>query len=205
LPSTDPLLAYYRGFCREKLGQSGAADYAAASRMPLLYVFPNNPDEITVLHAALAVNGSDASAHFLLGTLFFSKGIVDSALEEWKLAESLNPKIASLQASVGRVLLDVKMQPVEAAAEFQRGFQMEPNNAALYIGLNRAMQKMGKTPAQRAEMMKRFPDPARMPEPLVRALVGALREGGRNDEANAVLAHRFLARKEGEAPLQPQK
>jgi tetratricopeptide (TPR) repeat protein len=205
LPSTDPLLAYYRGFCREKLGQSGAADYAAASRMPLLYIFPGEPDEITVLHAALAVNASDASAHFLLGTLFFSKGIVDPALQEWKLAESLNPKIPSLQASMGRVLLEVKKQPAEAAAEFQRGFQMEPSNAALYLGLNQAMQQTGKTPAQRAEMMKRFPDPANMPEPLVRALVEALRESGRNDEANAVLAHRFLPRKEGEAPLQPQK
>jgi hypothetical protein len=205
LPSADPLLAYYRGFCREKLGQSGAADYAAASQMPLLYMFPNEPDEITVLRAALAVNASDASAHFLLGTLFFSKGIVDPALEEWKLTESLNPKIPSLQASMGRVLLEVKKQPAEAAAEFQRGFQMEPGNAALYLGLNQAMQQTGKTPAQRAEMMKRFPDPANMPEPLVRALVEALRESGRNDEANAVLAHRFLPRKEGEAPLQPQK
>jgi tetratricopeptide (TPR) repeat protein len=204
-PSTDLLLAYYRGFCREKLGQSGAADYAAASRMPLLYIFPSEPDEITVLHASLAVNASDASAHFLLGTLFFSKGIVDPALEEWKLAESLNPKIPSLQASMGRVLLDVKKQPAEAAAEFQRGFQMEPNNAALYLGLNQAMQQTGKNPAQRVEMMKRFSDPANMPQPLVRALVEALRESGRNDEANAVLAHRFLPRKEGEAPLQPQK
>jgi tetratricopeptide (TPR) repeat protein len=205
LTSTDPLLAYYRGFCREKLGQSGAADYAAASHMPLLYIFPSEPDEITVLHAALAVNASDASAHFLLGTLFFSKGIVDPALEEWKLAESLNPKIPSLQVSMGRVLLEVKEQPAKAAAEFQCGLQMEPSNAALYLGLNRAMRKMGKTPAQRAEMMKRFPDPANMPEPLVRALVEALRESGRTDEANAVLAHRFLPRKEGEAPLQPLK
>jgi tetratricopeptide (TPR) repeat protein len=204
-PSADPLLAYYRGFCREKLGQSGAADYAAASQMPLLYIFPSEPDEITVLHAALAVNASDASAHFLLGTLFFSKGIVDPALAEWKLAESLNPKIPSLQANMGRVLLTVKEHPAEAAAEFQRGLQMEPNNAALYLGLNRAMQQTGKTPAQRAEMMKRFPDPANMSEPLVRALVDALRESGRNDEANAVLAHRFLPRKEGEAPLQSQK
>src|SRR5882757_4120721 len=168
LPSAEPLLAYYRGFCREKLGQSGAADYRAASHMPLLYIFPSEPDEITVLHAALAVNASDASAHFLLGTLFFSKGIVDPALEEWKLAESLNPKIPSLQAGMGRVLLEVKKQPAEAAAEFQRGFQMEPGNAALYLGLNRAMQQTGKTPVQRAEMMKRFPDSANMPEPLVR-------------------------------------
>ena len=204
-PSTDPLLAYYRGFCREKLGKSAAADYAAASQMPLRYIFPSEPDEINVLHAALAVNASDASAHFLLGTLFFSKGIVDPALEEWKLAESFNPRIPSLQASMGRVLLEVKKRPSEAAAEFQQGLQMEPSNAALYLGLNQAMQQTGKTPAQRAEMMKRFPDPSHMPEPLVRALVEALRESGRNDEANAVLAHRFLPRKEGEAPLQPQK
>jgi tetratricopeptide (TPR) repeat protein len=205
LPSTDPLLAYYRGFSREKLGKSGAVDYEAASQMPLRYIFPSEPDEITVLHAALAVNASDASAHFLLGTLFFSMGIVDPALEEWKLAESLNPKIPSLQASMGRVLLEMKKRPAEAAAEFQRGLQMEPGNGALYLGLNKAMQLTGKTPAQRAEMMKLFPDPANMPEPLVRALVEALRESGRNDEANAVLAHRFLPRKEGEVPLQPQK
>jgi predicted Zn-dependent protease len=106
---------------------------------------------------------------------------------------------------MGRVLLEVKKQPEEAAAEFQRGFQMEPANAALYLGLNQAMRQTGKTPGQRAEMMKRFPDPAKMPEPLVRALVEALRESGRNEEANAVLSHRFLPRKEGEAPLQPQK
>jgi tetratricopeptide (TPR) repeat protein len=204
LPSKDPLLAYYRGFCREKMGQSGAADYAEASQMPPLYIFPSEPDEIAVLHRALAVNASDASAHFLLGMLYFSKGIVDPALEEWRLAESLNPKIPSLQASMGHILLDVKKQPAEAAVEFQRGFQIEPGNAALYLGLNRAMQQTGKSPAQRAEMMERFPDPANMPGPLVRALVGALRDSGRNAEANAVLAHRYIPRKEGEAPLQPQ-
>jgi len=201
LPARDPLLAYYRGYCREKLGLSGIADYAAASRMPLLYIFPSEPDEIAVLHRALAVNASDASAHFLLGTLYFSKGILDPALEEWKLAESLDPKIPSLQASMGRVLLDVKKQPAEAAAEFQRGLQMEPGNAALYLGLNQAMKQTGESPAQRAEMLERFPDQANMPGRLVRALVGALRDSGRDAEANAVLAHRYLPRKEGEAPL----
>jgi hypothetical protein len=36
LPSADPMLAYYHEFCREKLGQSGAADYATVSHVPLL-------------------------------------------------------------------------------------------------------------------------------------------------------------------------
>jgi predicted Zn-dependent protease len=199
------MLAYYRAFCREKLGQAAAADYESASQMPVLYIFPNDPDEITVLRAALAVNPNDASAHFLLGSLLLSKGIVDAALEEWKRAESLNPKVPSLQASLGRALLEVKKQPTQAAAEFQRGLQVEPGNSALYLGLNEAMHQMGRTASQRADMMKTFPDPANMPPDLVRALVDALRESGRNDEANAVLAHRFIPRKEGEAPLRPQK
>jgi tetratricopeptide (TPR) repeat protein len=203
-PSQDPMLAYYRAFCREKLGQPAAADYAEASHLPLLYVFPNEPDEITVLRAALAVNPDDASAHFMLGSLWFSKGIVDPALEEWKRAESLNPKIPSLQANLGRALLEVKKQPAAAASEFQRGLQAEPGNAALYLGLNEAMRQMGRTASQRADMMKTFPDPVNMPADLVRALVDALHESGRNNEANAILAHRFIPRKEGEAPLKPQ-
>jgi len=205
VPSQDPVLGYYRAFCREKLGQSAAADYAAASHMPLLHVFPNQPDEITLLRATLSTNPDDASAHFLLGSLWFSKGIVDPALEEWKRAESLNPKIPSLQASLGRALLEVKKQPTEAASEFQRGLQAEPGNAALYLGLNEAMRQMGRTASQRADMMKTFPDPDNMPADLVRALVDALRESHRDAEANAVLAHRFIPRKEGEAPLQLQK
>jgi hypothetical protein len=67
------------------------------------------------------------------------------------------------------------------------------------------MREMGRTASQRADMMKTFPDPANMPAALVRALVDALRESHRDAEANAVLAHRFIPRKEGEAPLQPQK
>jgi tetratricopeptide (TPR) repeat protein len=204
-PSQDAMLAYYRAYCREKLGQAAAADYETASHLPLLYVFPNQPDEITVLRAALTANPNDASAHFLLGSLWFSKGIVDPALEEWRRAESLNPKTPSLQASLGRALLEVKKQPAQAASEFQQGLQAEPGNAALYLGLDQAMREMGRSASQRADMMKTFPDPANMPADLVRALVDALNESGHKDEANAVLAHRFIPRKEGEAPLQPQK
>jgi tetratricopeptide (TPR) repeat protein len=173
--------------------------------MRLLYVFPNDSDDFFVLRAALAANPSDASAHFLLGSLLFSKTIVDPALAEWRNAESINSNIPSLQASLGRALLELKKQPKDAAAEFERGMQVEPENPALYLKLNEAMRQLGRPAAQRAEMMKRFPDPPNMPPDLVRALVDALRECGRNDEANAVLAHHFMPAKEGEAPLQPQK
>jgi tetratricopeptide (TPR) repeat protein len=202
-PANDPLLAYYRGFCREKLGQSGIADYAAAASMPLLYVFPNEADTVPVLRAALAANPSDASAHYLLGSLWFSRGMVDLALDEWRRAESLNPRIPSLHASLGRALLEIKKQPAEAVAVFQRGLAVDALNPALYTGLDQAMQQTGQSPSRRAAMLKRFPDQDKMPAAVVRALVCALREDGRDKEADSLLAQHFLPRKEGEKPLQP--
>ena len=202
-PADDPQLAYYRGYCREKMGKSGQADYEAASHMPLRYVFPDEADTFPVLKAALASNPSDASAHFLLGALLFSKGIVDPALAEWKTAESLNPKIPSLQESMGRALLEIKKQPAQALAELQRGLQADAANPQLYLELDEAMKQTGKTPLQRVDMMKGFPDPKQMPRELIIALVNSLREAGRNDEANDLLRGLFVPRKEGEQPLQP--
>jgi hypothetical protein len=197
----DPLLAYYRGYCREKLGESGAEEYQAAARMPLLYVFPNDADTIAVLRAALAANPADASAHFLLGMLWFSRDLVDSAIEEWKRAEAINARIPSLYVCLGRALLEVKKQPKQAAAVLERGLQADAGNPAVYLELNRAMREMDRSPEQRVKMLESFPDPANLPGDLLSALVGALRECGRGKEADAVLAHRFQPRKEGEAPL----
>jgi predicted Zn-dependent protease len=169
----------------------------------VLYVFPNEAETIPVLQAALAANPSDASAHFLLGSLWFSRGIVDPALDEWRRAESLNPRIPALHASLGRALLEIKKQPAEAAAVFQRGLAADPLNPALYTGLDEAMRQSGQSPAQRVAMLQRFPDQDKMPAAVVRALVFALREDGRSKEADAVLAQHFMPRKEGEEPLQP--
>jgi tetratricopeptide (TPR) repeat protein len=202
-PANDPQLAYYRGFSKEKLGQSGQADYEAASKLPLLYAFPNEADTFPVLRAALASNPSDASAHFLLGDLLFSKKIVDPALDEWKKAESLNPNIPSLQASMGRALLEIKKKPAEALAVLQRGLQVDAANPGLYLQLDEAMRQTGKTAAQRAQVLTTFPDPAKMSPDFVKVLVEVLRESGRNQEAEGVLAGHFVPRKEGEQPLQP--
>lgn len=203
-PAENPLLAYYRGYCREKLGQSGEADYQAASRMSLRSIFPSRVETILALRAALVSVPSDASVHYLLGDLWFSKGIIEPAIEEWRRAASLRPDIPSLDASLGRALLEIQKEPSQAAAVFQHGFQVDPANPVLYVEMNKTMQQMGQSASQRVAMMRKFPEDAHMPAELVRALVDALREDGKADEADALLAKHFLPRKEGAAPIQPQ-
>lgn len=202
-PGRHPMLAYYRGFVREQLGQSGKKDWQDASRMPLRYVFPSEPSSMTVLRAAIAANPSDASAHFLLGTLLFSKGSVDEALAEWNRTASLRPDTPTLDADRGRALLDIKHQPAEAAKAFEHGFKVDPSNPALYVGMNAAMQALGKTDAERIAMFERFLAQADMPDEVVRATVKLLRESGQDAKADDLLKQHFLPAEEGAAPLQP--
>ena len=49
LPQDYPLVAYYRGYCAEKMGRSGRDDFALASRQSTRYVFPNRPESLVVL------------------------------------------------------------------------------------------------------------------------------------------------------------
>src|SRR3954470_11585731 len=76
-PSRDPMLAYYRAYCRMKLGESSADyDHIAAS-LPTDYIFPSSAEDLMVLRAAIQSNASDANARYLLGTLYFSRALTD--------------------------------------------------------------------------------------------------------------------------------
>ena len=197
-PGKHPLIAYYRGLCREKLGQSGASDFNAAAKLATDYVFPSLADDLQVLTAALHSNAQDATAHYLLGTLYFSKGVTDQALAEWDEARKLNPQIRVLHASLGRALLHEKNDPEQALSVFQEGLQNDPKNIALYTGIDQALSILQQHPAkERATALERYPDPANMPTALVYELIFNLTEAREFEKANALFHNRFFQREEG--------
>src|ERR1700722_2382634 len=55
-PDKHPLIAYYRGYCRERLGHSGARDFNLAAKLVTDYVFPSRAEDLQVLTAALNSN-----------------------------------------------------------------------------------------------------------------------------------------------------
>ena len=58
-PQNHPLVVYFRGYCREKLGESPETDYAQASRLSTLYIFPSRIEEQRALRAAIRSNEKD--------------------------------------------------------------------------------------------------------------------------------------------------
>lgn len=196
-PNKHPMVAYYRGFCREKLGQSRGDDFEAAAKLSTSYVFPSRAEDLQILTAALKSNPQDASAHYLLGTLYFSKGIADQALDEWEQARKMNPQIPVLHASLGRALLHVKKKPEQALEVFKEGLKADPSNVELYTGMDQALSILQRPSQERVAALESYPDLAHMPTALVYELILNLTEAGEFDKADSLFHNRFFQRAEG--------
>ena len=195
-PQDHPEIAYYRGFCRERSGGSGRADYDAASRLSTRYVFPSRPQSYAVLASALAANPQDATARFLLGSLFLSSGRADDAAREWQEARRLDPRLPVLHRNLARTLLLVQGDVEGALAVFLEGLDADPANADLYQGADQALGLLRRPAAERIAALERYPDRARMPAELRQRLALALAETGRGDDAEALLAAGTFTREE---------
>src|SRR5712664_2477011 len=139
IPQKNPLVAYFRGYCRERLGEPGANDYLQASRLSTVNIFPNTIEDQQALKAAIRANENDATAHYLLGTWYFARQKTEEDIGEWKKARELNPRIPVLEASLGLALLHVKKDFAGALKVFAEGIRNDPSNVVNYSGSVSAM------------------------------------------------------------------
>ena len=196
-PQNHPLVVYFRGYCREKLGESPEKDYAQASRLSTLYIFPSRVEEQRALRAAIRKNEKDATARYLLGTWQFARGQTDAALAEWNRARELNPKIPVVQGSTGLALLNIKHEFAGALNAFEEGIANDPLNMVNYSGAVVAMTLLGKSAGERVKALERYPDLSRMPTPLVYELALNRAEEGNYEAAKDLFKNRFFGREEG--------
>jgi tetratricopeptide (TPR) repeat protein len=196
-PAKHPMVAYYRGYCQQKLGKTGSDDFSTAATLSTNYVFPSRAEDLEVLTAALSANSQGANAHYLLGTLYFSKGMTDEALAEWEQARTFNSHIPVLHASLGRALLHARGNPEQALTAFQEGIGSDPQNVELYAGIDQALSILQRPAKDRVAALERYPDRANMPSPLVYELILNLTESGEFEKAGALFHNRFFQRAEG--------
>jgi len=195
-PQRHPEVAYYRAYCKERLGAPAQSDLAAASSLPTAYVFPQRAESLPVLRRAIEVNPSDATAHFLLGSLYLSGGLAERAVQEWQQARRLRPDIPVLHRNLGLTLLHALRQPEQALEVLSEGTRMDPGNVEVYRALDQVLGLLGRAPAERVQALQAYPEPQKLPGSLVFKLALALVEAGRLPEAEAQFPGRFFAREE---------
>jgi tetratricopeptide (TPR) repeat protein len=127
LPQDYPLVAYYRGYCRQKLNQSGAPDFKLASSQRLEYVFPNRASSVAPLEAAIKEDARDGSAHFLLGLLYLNDNWTANAVAELQAARAIRKDIPELYYALGGALLSSKDGKSTALSVLQEGMAAAPS------------------------------------------------------------------------------
>ena len=201
-PQDHVLVSYYRGYCRDRLGRSGAPDYLRASGLATDYVFPNRSLTAPVLRAALTSNASDSTARFLLGALYLSGGMVAEAVQEWERVRQAGARFGTLHRNLGYAWFFGLRRPDRAEAVLSEGVAVNPANRDVYAGLDAVMSLLGRPPSSRVAMLQRYPNPSGAPPVVVQKLALALAESGRFTEADRLFANRFFPREEGSTDLQ---
>jgi tetratricopeptide (TPR) repeat protein len=150
-----------------------------------------------VLQRSVEASPQDANAHYLLGTLYFSRGLTDQALTEWQKAQHLNPNLAVLDASVGRALLYAKDDPEGALKSFRDGIRSDGQNPAVYLGADQSLSILQRPATERVQALESFPDHTAMPNELVFELALSLAESNDFERAEALFRNHFFPREEG--------
>lgn len=196
-PDESPLVAYYRGYVRERLGQSGAADYAAARKRSTLYVFPHRRSAYAVLNAAIKANPEDSTARFLLGSNYLASGLVERAIETWQAVRAARPAIPTLHRNLALALLYGKHDFTTARTVLEEGAAADTTNQEIYLTLDGVLSAAHAPAQQRAAALQRFPEPDRMPAALVYKLALARAEAGDAAGAERLFHGRFFPSEEG--------
>jgi hypothetical protein len=200
LPQNHPLVLYYAAYCKQKLGADALQNWQAAELSPSL-VFPSSETDRIVLQAALAANEKDATAHYLLGTLLFSKGLSDEGMAHWAEAKKLAQHMPVVDVDMGNALLKLKGNPQCALTFFRDGMINDPDNAAVYAGLDEAMSLTGASAEERAAILSQYPSAdareSKMPANLVYQLALTRAEAKQYKQALALFKDRFFPSEEG--------
>jgi tetratricopeptide (TPR) repeat protein len=196
-PQDSPLVAYYRAFARARAGGSTSADYALATTLPTTYVFPNRRSSYQVLAAALEARPDDATARFLLGSLYLANGLVDPAIGEWQRIRKVRPAIPTLNRNLGLALLQTGNHDEEARAVLEEGITADSRNVEVYSTLDGVLSESEASPRDRVAALRRFPAPDRMPSSMVFKLGLAMAEAGDAGPAEALFHNRYFPQEEG--------
>lgn len=201
LPQNHPMVLYYSAYCKSQLDIASKQDWLNASKLSSALVFPSTETDHTVLESALATNKDDATAHYLLGTLLYAKGMFDAGIAHWAEVKRLSPHMPVVDADLGKAWLLVKHETERARQSFMEGSLNDPENADIYVGLDQAMSLSSVPAAERVAMLSRYPladsTQSNMPANLVYQLALTRAEAGQFDQALSVFKDRFFPSEEG--------
>ena len=178
-PSDHPMVAYFRGYCREKVGKSGAEDYMIASETSNCLCVSRLGRGVSRVAGRVACQSYGCHSPLSAGnTLILAwrdefrsgrmGGSTEAESEYSRNGCEYRPCVAPRQPRA-RALL----------AAFQEGLHSDPTNVAVYMGMDQSLSILGRPASERVAALEKYPKLAESPPPLIFELILNLAGGWR--------------------------
>lgn len=205
--ATTSMTHYYLGWVLLRSGddeQAKTAFAAGAADCPDM-VFPNRPEAILALRAALEVNPDDACANHFLGNLFYDKRQYDLAQSHWERAAELNPKFPTTWRNLALVYYNKRNDKKKALECMEKAFSLDETDARVLMELDQLYKKLQRPHAERLAFLQNYPELIEKRDDLVLEEITLLNQTGEYAEAKRKLdAHRFHPWEGGEGKVPAQ-
>jgi len=156
IPQKNPLVAYFRGYCRERLGEPGANDYLQASRLSTVNIFPNTIEDQQALKAAIRANENDATRSLPAGDVVFCGRENGRGHQRMAKSAQTQSQIPVLEASLGLALLHMKRDFAGALSVFAEGIKNDSSNVVELFRLGFGDGCSGETRGGASESTRAF-------------------------------------------------
>lgn len=165
-----PMVYFYLGYYRDKLGKQASAREAINKGVEASpdYVFPFRTEDFKVLETALRYRPTDWRLHYYLGNLFVAKLSWVEGLRHYEKARELGSTYSVLYRNLGEVYAQKLKDTDKAIAAYEKALRLAPEDVTLYVALDRQYALAGQHD-KRAELFKKAPpDIAENPNVILR-------------------------------------
>ncbi len=193
-PAEKPMIFYYKGAYLEKLGKKDEAlkAFKKAESLDPAYCFPNKPEDISVLDAAMSTYPEGAKAPYYLGCLYYDKLQYDLAIELWEKSLALDDTYPTLLRNLAIAYFNKKGDKERARACMERAFELDPTDARVFLELDQLYQKLNVPLAERLEKFRAHPELIEKRDDLYTEYVTLLNDLGLYKEAyERITSHLF--------------
>jgi len=196
--SSSPLLHYYLAYYVSEIGNDSAAEKQldAAAKKPYARVFPSRVEALPVLEYAVEKRPRDAVAHMMLGHVRAGLGRLDGAVQAWRDAVELNPRLSEAWRALA-LHAKVKANDLDEAERcYRKAVEAASHDQLLYAELAELLEQSGKR-AEGIRLVESMPETSHPRYDVVLWLADAYLTAGRYDDCLELLMTASFSNWEG--------
>lgn len=139
-----PMAWYFLGWYARQSGEEEKSleHFKKAAEMSPDYCFPNRPEEVVVLKAALGANPGDARGHYYLGNFWYASRQYEEAKQCWETSAELDPEFGITCRNLALLYFNKEKNEDLALQMMEKAYALDHGDARLLMELSRLYKKM---------------------------------------------------------------